>query len=386
MSERKGSAPILNLKPQNKVLFLSIQNHMPASLFGFWLLVNLAVLVFVGYVPLAVLAADRVLLAEVAIVVDSEDDLDKGALINANEPACLQEIGAEVNIEGRNFMMGNDHGYAEEGPAFEVRVSSFWIDRHEITNGQFDLFVTETGYITVAEQQPRSEDWPSVPIETVKPGSTLFVAPANSQGRSHWWLYVAGTNWRHPAGPDSNIEGRENYPVVHIAFEDAKAYADWAGRSLPTEAQFELAAQRRHSGSFTAAGDELVMDGQHQANTWQGLFPYENTNEDQFQGLAPVGCFNANDYGVYDLIGNVWEWTANWYAPGHLSADRIDPTGPGEADSYSAQHGDLAVKVIKGGSYLCAPNYCMRFRPAARQAADTGLGTSHIGFRTVRNH
>jgi len=209
--------------------------------------------------------------------------------------------------------------------------------------------------------------------------------PAPGDEVTNWWAWVPGTDWRHPEGPESSIAGKDDYPVIHVSYADAQAYASWAGRSLPTEAQFELAARSNHEGLFAWDPDELAPHGHHRANTWQGEFPLHNDAEDEHAGLAPVGCFDANDYGAYDLIGNVWEWTSNWYAENHLPDAMENPAGPTRENSYSRTHGSFPVKVIKGGSYLCAENYCLRFRPAARQAQDTGLGTSHIGFRTVLN-
>lgn len=305
--------------------------------------------------------------------------------------SCLADIGtkekaAQVWIDSAEFIMGDSATYPEEGPAHKVSVSGFWIDTHEVTNGQFAQFVEETGYVTVAERDPDPADWPAdVPAEFLKPGSVLFTPPAPGEPVTNWWSWVDGTNWRHPDGPESSIVGRENYPVIHIAFEDAQAYAKWAGRSLPTEAQFELAAHSKHDGQFAWEGNELAPHGHHHANTWQGSFPVQNKPEDGHAGLAPVGCFDANEYGVHDLIGNVWEWTSNWYYPQHNPADADNPQGPSQQESYSSNHGPAIARVIKGGSYLCAENYCLRFRPAAREAQDSGLGTSHIGFRTVLN-
>lgn len=299
---------------------------------------------------------------------------------------CAIDVGSQVLIEAGEFVMGDDVTYREEGPAHKVRVDSFWLDSHEVTNAQFSRFIEETGYVTVAERDPDPEDWPAdVPAEFLQAGSTLFTAPAPGQPMSSWWTWSPGTNWRHPEGPQSNIAGRDNYPVVHVAYADALAYANWAGRSLPTEAQFEFAASNGREGLFAWEGDELAPHGHHRANTWQGEFPMHNAGEDAHQGLAPVGCFEANSFGAYDLIGNVWEWTSNWYAGRHAPEDADNPTGPAEEDSFSPAHAGFPVKVIKGGSYLCAENYCLRYRPAARQAQDTGLGSSHIGFRTVKN-
>jgi formylglycine-generating enzyme required for sulfatase activity len=300
--------------------------------------------------------------------------------------SCLSDLGSQVWIESTEFIMGDDSSYREEAPAHKVQLSGFWIDTHEVTNAQFEKFIEETGYITVAERTPNPADWPvGVSAEFLKPGSVLFTPPNARGSGDNWWSWVVGTNWRHPDGPDSNIMGKDNYPVIHIAFEDAEAYAKWAGRSLPTEAQFELAARNKRNHRFAWDGNELAPNGHHKANTWQGNFPLQNKVEDGHAGLAPVGCYSANEYGVYDLIGNVWEWTLNWYYPEHNPSDSLNPTGPAQEESYSANHGRAVARVIKGGSYLCAENYCYRFRPAARESQDTGLGTSHIGFRTVNN-
>jgi formylglycine-generating enzyme required for sulfatase activity len=265
--------------------------------------------------------------------------------------------------------MGAEYAYREEGPAHPAEVSGFWMDQSEVTNAQYAEFVAATGYLTLAERGISSMDAAGTTIA----GSAVF-KPQFTNGEldpfANWWQFVADANWLHPEGPGSSIAGLEQYPVVHIAFEDAQAYATWKGHALPTEAQFEYAAQS--SARSDAAG--------FTSNTWQGLFPFQNDAKDGYTGAAPVGCYGANALGLYDLIGNVWEWTASPYYPTHdFSAkeawpEGYDPVQPGEA-----------VAVIKGGSYLCAPNYCMRYRPEARQGQIKGLGTSHIGFRTVQN-
>ena len=304
----------------------------------------------------------------------------------ASDDMCLSNPGGQVWVNEAEFVMGDDTLYREEGPAHKVSVRGFWIDAHEVSNAQFATFVDETDYVTVAERMPNPADWPAdIPEEFLKAGSVLFTPPEPDQHATSWWSWEPGTNWRHPDGPGSSILGKDHYPVVHVAYEDAQAYAKWVGRSLPTEAQFELAARSRRNTAFPWDGNELAPHGQHQANTWQGHFPKENSAEDGHHGLAPIGCFGANDYGAYDLIGNVWEWTSNWYYPKHNRNDSDNPEGPTLEQSISGASSAVQEKVIKGGSYLCAENYCLRFRPAAREAQDTGLGTSHIGFRTVKN-
>ena len=299
---------------------------------------------------------------------------------------CIDETGASVWVNDADFVMGDDRLYPEEGPAHRVSLDGFWIDAHEVTNEQFAKFVAKTAYVTVAERTPDPADWPNdVSEDFLRAGSVVFIPRESRQDPADLWSWIPGTDWRHPYGPDSSIEGRDHYPVIHVAFEDAEAYASWAGRSLPTEAQFELAARSKRNTVFPWDGNELAPHGQHHANTWQGIFPLEDKAEDGHQGLAPVGCFGANDYGAYDLIGNVWEWTSNWYAPQHNPVDARNPIGPTLPQSLGSAADGVSTKVIKGGSYLCAENYCLRFRPAAREAQDTGLGTSHIGFRTVKN-
>ncbi len=274
-----------------------------------------------------------------------------------------------VWVPGGTFTMGADHAYFEEGPAHSREVEGFWISRYEVSNTEFAAFVEATGYLTLAE---RGSDDPAMPVEQRLPGSAVFMPPRSGEQYdpwAPWWRFVPGANWRHPEGPDSNLDGREWHPVVHVAYEDAEAYAQWKGHRLPTEAEFEFAAQSsRHR----------LADGTYVANTWQGFFPFQHEAADGFSGTAPVGCYPPNELGVHDLIGNVWEWTASVYYHGHAAEaedsfpEGYDPNQPGEA-----------VAVIKGGSYLCAPNYCMRYRPEARQAQSKGLGTSHIGFRTA---
>lgn len=275
-----------------------------------------------------------------------------------------------VWIPGGSFRFGADAAFPEEGPASTVTLQGFWIDQTEVTNAQFAQFVAATGYRTLAERGVRTSaaaDAPSVA------GSAVFRPRGEGEAlRSfvNWWQFMPGADWRHPEGPGSSIEGRDAYPVVHIAFEDAQAYAQWKGRLLPTEEQFEFAAQ---------GGGRKHPDGRWAANTWQGVFPSQNTATDGYEGAAPVACFSANRHGVYDLIGNVWEWTRTPYFERHDAIDMrahpggYDPVQPGERD----------VAVLKGGSFLCSPDYCMRYRPEARIGQSRGLGAAHIGFRTV---
>jgi len=288
-----------------------------------------------------------------------------------------------VRLPGGRMTMGSDVHYAEEARTHEVTLDGFWIDRHDVTNAQFARFVEATGYLTVAERMPDLARHPDLPPAMRVPGSAVFIMPA--AGRQGHWRYVAGANWRHPEGPGSDIRQRANHPVVHVAYEDALAYARWLGRELPTEAQWEYAARGGLEGATYVWGNEFAPKGQAMANTWEGPFPMLNTGADGYAGTAPVGCFAPNGFGLYDMAGNVWQWTATWYRPAHPAGARHNPAGPAERDSIDPRQPGVPAKVIKGGSHLCSADYCMRYRPAARQARETDSGTSHIGFRTVVN-
>ncbi len=274
-------------------------------------------------------------------------------------------------VPAGEFTMGSDAAFPEEGPASPQSVEGFWIDLTEVTNAEFAAFVAATGYRTLAERGVRSAPEPDAPLVA---GSAVF-RPNREGGRvrglESWWELVPGASWRAPEGPGSTLDGREHHPVVHVAWEDAVAYAKWAGKSLPTEAQFEYAA--RTSARKNAAG-------KYSANTWQGVFPSRNDAADGYAGTAPVGCYEPNELGLYDMVGNVWEWTASAYYPRHDFAAAAD-----YPDGYDPLQPDEPVAVLKGGSHLCAPDYCMRYRPQARIGQSKGLGASHIGFRTVRN-
>ncbi|MDG1708031.1 MAG: formylglycine-generating enzyme family protein [Emcibacteraceae bacterium] len=268
-----------------------------------------------------------------------------------------------VALTGGDFLMGSSAFYPDETPEEMASVAAFEIDNNEITNREFKVFIEETKYITSAER--------SIELGFNENGSAVFEAAS--------WGFVVDANWRQPEGPGSSIEGRDDDPVVQVSLEDAKAYATWAGRRLPTEKEWEFAARGGLDGKSYSWGDEFNPDGKHMANTWQGHFPSMNTAEDGYMGRAPVGCFPANKYGLYDIIGNVWEWTGDPYYP-----DRRLAVEAGEdAKGFDPRQPDIEVGVIKGGSYLCAANFCARYRPAARHAQDTGLGTNHIGFRTA---
>ena len=276
-----------------------------------------------------------------------------------------------VWVPGGQFAFG-DTVYPEEQPVRPTTVAGFWMDRTEVTNDEFAQFVAATGYVTVAERAVDTALHPGLPPDLQAPGAVVFTPPNDLQGRGdlmQWWRYTAGAQWRHPGGPATTLAGRGAFPVVTVTLEDAQAYARWKGRTLPTEAQWEWAAR----AGQTQAG--LDHDQPAQANTWQGLFPVVNSGDDGFVGLAPVGCYAPNAWGLFDLMGNVWELTADVYQPHHLQ--------PAEALTAGQRGSPAGQLVIKGGSFLCAPNYCMRYRPGARQPQDADLGASHLGFRTV---
>jgi formylglycine-generating enzyme required for sulfatase activity len=285
----------------------------------------------------------------------------------APEPPCASLTDGEIWIRGGMLHKGSGAEYREETPETAVAVGDFWIDQHEVTNHQFAGFVAATGYVTEAERSPDPRDYPGVPVDRLLPGGAVFVPPGVNEARGSWWRYVAGANWRHPLGPDTELHGRERFPVVQISLNDALAYAHWMGRDLPTEDEFEYAARGGLERARYAWGDELTPDGQSMANVWQGEFPGQNRSLDGFEGAAPVGCFPPNGYGLYDMIGNVWEWTRSPYSA-------VASGTPAARAPYT----------IKGGSFLCAPNYCRRYRPAARQPEDAASSTMHLGFRTVR--
>ena len=277
--------------------------------------------------------------------------------------------------------MGSQEYYEEEGPVHAATVANFWIDRYAVTNAEFARFVAATHYVTDAERKPNPADYPEVPPDKLVAGGAVFTSPTGvrtMEDPMQWWAFVPGADWRHPSGPGSSIAGHDNYPVVQVSYNDALAYARWAGRALPTEEQIEYAARGGLDGKTYAWGDELTPGGKWQANSWQGDFPNLNTGDDGFTGLAPVGCFPANGYGLYDMIGNVWEWTVSLYS----AAAKDDMPMP---DMPAKTPMSRVMRTIKGGSFLCAPNYCRRYRPAARQSQESGFSAMHLGFRTVRN-
>lgn len=297
-------------------------------------------------------------------------------------------------VEGGTFRMGSDVHYAEEAPSHRVSVDGFWVDETPVTNAEFRAFVEATGHVTFAEIAPDPKDYPGALPHMLRAGSLMFnppTHPVDLRDWSQWWTFKFGATWRKPYGAGSSIKGLDDHPVVHVAYRDAQAYAAWAGKSLPTEAEWEFAAWGGREGSEFAWGDELTPEGRHMANTWQGSFPHENTKDDGWARTSPVRSYPPNGYGLYDMIGNVWEWTSDFWSTRHQAdAPKAccvpqNPRGGPEADSYDPRQPEILIprRVLKGGSHLCAPSYCRRYRPAARHAEPVDTSTSHVGFRCV---
>jgi formylglycine-generating enzyme required for sulfatase activity len=293
-----------------------------------------------------------------------------------------------VWVPGGVFLMG-DETMPDAMPRHAVWVDGFWMDETEVTNAEFAQFVDATGYVTVAERPLNPADFPGAPAEALVPGAVVFAEPAGAVSLGdhlQWWSYVPGAHWRHPLGPASSIKGIENHPVVHVAWEDAQAYAKWAGKRLPTEAEWERAARGGLDDAPFVWGEEWMPDGKFMANTFQGHFPDRNTAEDGFAGAAPVKSFPANGLGLYDMAGNVWEWCSDWYR-GDMYALRgemtVNPSGPD--GSFDPAEPGVKKRVTKGGSFLCTSQYCSRYRPGGRGKSEIDTGTNHIGFRCVRD-
>ena len=322
--------------------------------------------------------------------------------IEAPRPAGVNIPEGMVLIPGGEFSMGavNPLGLSGGGredmldarPIHRVRVSAFLMDATEVTNAQFEAFVKATGYVTIAEKAPTREEFPDVPLEDLVAGSVVFTPPPGQvplDNHLQWWAYVHGVSWRHPEGPNSDLKGREQHPVVHIAWPDAAAYAKWAGKRLPTEAEWEFAARGGESGNIYPWGNQMHPEGKHMGNTFQGQFPHQDIATDGFKGIAPVGRFKPNRYGLFDMAGNVWEWCADWYRPEYyasLAADGAvvaDPKGP--ADSFDPLEPGVAKRVQRGGSFLCTDQYCTRYMVGTRGKGEVNSGANHIGFRCVRD-
>ncbi|KZS51245.1 formylglycine-generating enzyme required for sulfatase activity [Rhizobium sp. BK077] len=312
----------------------------------------------------------------------------------AFDDAALRRQSDLVWIEGRTFMMGSDHHYPEEAPAHPVKVDGFWIERTPVTNRKFMEFAKVTGYVTVAETIPDPNDYPGARPEMLRAGSLVFTMPKEVSGPdiSQWWTFKFGANWRRPLGGLSDLRGKLDHPVVHVAYPDAKAYAEWAGMDLPTEAEWELAGRGGLDDAEYAWGDELTPAGKPMANIWQGTFPTHSTKPKGCERTTPVGAFPPNGYGLHDMIGNVWEWTSDFWSTRHPEPAKHScciPTNPRGGDieaSFDPRQPQIRIarRVLKGGSHLCAPNYCRRYRPAARHAEPEDTSTSHVGFRCVK--
>jgi sulfatase modifying factor 1 len=308
---------------------------------------------------------------------------------------ALEDIPPEMTlIAGGRFRMGSDRHYPEEAPVRTVEIDAFLIDRAPVTNAQFARFVEATGHVTLAETAPSAGDYPGATPEMLQPGSLVFSpprGPVSLQDPFRWWDFRFGADWRSPEGPGSSIEGRQDHPVVHVAHADAEAYARWAGKRLPTEAEWEFAARGGLDQAAFAWGEDLAPGGRMLANYWQGDFPRQNLALDGYERTSPVGAFPPNGYGLCDMIGNVWEWTDDWYAdrpePKGACCVPRNPRGGSLEQSYDPCMPDIPIgrKVLKGGSHLCAENYCQRYRPAARYPQPVDTSTSHVGFRCVRS-
>lgn len=292
----------------------------------------------------------------------------------------------------RGDICGGNEPMDDARPIHRVQVDGFWMDRTEVTNAEFARFVAATHYVTVAERPLKAADFPNVPADQLVPGSIVFTPPAAAVPLDNvlrWWAWVPGANWRHPEGPASNLEGRDNFPVVHIAYEDAEAFARWAGKDLPTEAQWEFAARGGLSGQSYAWGNELNPGGKWMANIFEGHFPNENTRLDGHAGAAPVGSFPANGYGLHDVAGNVWEWCKDWYRPDAYAHDASkgivkNPAGPAQSESYDPAEPGMAKRVQRGGSFLCTDQYCTRYMVGTRGKGAPDTSSNHVGFRCVK--
>lgn len=282
-------------------------------------------------------------------------------------------------------------GFPDAQPEHRVRVGGFWMDATEVTNAEFEEFIRATGYITVAERKPTAEQYPGADPEMLVPGSVVFTPPDEPIPLTNplaWWSYVPAANWRHPIGARSDLSGRDRFPVVHVCFEDAQAYCKWAGKRLPTEAEWEFAARGGLDHAEYPWGNEMRPGGRWMANSFQGSFPVRDTGEDGFPGIAPTGSYPANAYGLFDMAGNVWEWCSDWYRPDTYGTRatagiNVAPAGPG--DSFDPDEPGVPKRVQRGGSYLCSDQYCARYRIGTRGKGAPDTGSTHVGFRCVKS-
>src|SRR5262245_52964355 len=297
--------------------------------------------------------------------------------MGANDPPDMDDVGMQATRDSR--------------PIHRVYVDGFFMDRTDVTNAQFAAFVKATGYVTIAERTPRAEDFPGAPKENLVAGSVVFAAPSHPvplNDHFQWWTYIKGANWRHPLGPQSDITGKDTYPVVHVAYEDAEAYAKWAGKRLPTEAEWEFAARGGVGGQPFVWGDTFRPGGKWMANTHEGHFPDKDTGEDGYTGIAPVAQFPPNQYGLYDMAGNAWQWTSDWYRPDYyaqlVAAGGVARNPRGPDSSLDPDEPRVPKKAHRGGSFLCTDQYCSRYIVGTRGKGDVSTGTNHLSFRTVK--
>ncbi len=298
---------------------------------------------------------------------------------------AVDPLGRDANIVGMQATK-------DSRPIHRVAVKGFWIDKTEVTNAQFAAFVKATTYVTVAERKPTAEEFPGAPPENLVAGSVVFAPPDHPvplNDHFQWWSWVTGADWKHPAGPGTDLKGRENYPVVHVAYEDAEAFAKWAGKRLPTEAEWEFAARGGLSGALYPWGNEFTQSGLYMANTHQGHFPDQDTHEDSYTGLAPVATYPPNGYGLYDVAGNVWEWTSDWYRPDYyaelVKAGGVADNPKGPESSNDPSEPGVQKRVHRGGSFLCTEQYCSRYMVGTRGKGEPSTGTNHLGFRLVKD-